>query len=507
MTATWKDPTVPMILAQFYAGDRLTGVDAPTAPPTPDATLWVDASTGNDLLTRAQVRAGGGALAWETIERAAWGSNDRDNPLPGEAADAGDVVAIRGGSSLGSPVLYTTLASVDDNLSPVYNPANSGTAGNPITFVAEGYVQLGAPAANAPVVGMFDRDYVKWYADRATGRFLIVCDPRGAITVDVKADSSVVNTRPDTGPVFVDGTGGWIEGFDIDGGFPIDYSDNWNGVRLQSATNCTIRNNYIHDFRRREPEAGSENTGHNQSGITSYGAAGCLIEHNVLENNGAGYYFKDQGTTYQPQQNNTVRYNWISSPAVTAAGLAPEGITWSITAINNGPNDIYQNVLVDLVFAFFIASQAPADDVYNNTVARTPYGFYGPFGGHTMRCWNNIFSVTTTAIYQDSATVPADTATDFEHNLYHGFGANTFMQDNTGNHTFAAWLAEYPSQDQAAPASINADPLFTNAAADDFTLQGGSPARNLGRHPDTAAVLHAGAYPADSGNPVIGLDS
>ena len=105
---------------------------------------------------------------------------------------------------------------------------------------------------------------------------------------------------------------------------------------------------------------------------------------------------------------------------------------------------------------------------------------------------------------QTAATFPTDEVIDLEHNCYHGFTASQFLQDTTGNHTFAAWLAEYPSQDQAATASVNSDPLFVNAADDDFRLQAGSPARNLAATIGAFSFSHAGAY--QTGSEVIGLD-
>jgi hypothetical protein len=459
------------------------------------ATLYVDASTGDD--SRSYATAQNPATPWETIYRAAKGAAPGEADDTDECAQAGDTVIIVGSGDVNSPRLYTVNTAIDDNFLPVYQPAVTGTSGSPITFQAQGYVKLGAPAANAPVVGTGTAsiDHFRWIADRADSRFIIVCDGRGGATADTKGDTSVVNTRPDSGPVVISGDGVHIIGFDIDGGPMIDYGDNWEGIRVQNGQNFVIRNCYIHDFRKDEDSNAVEDTSHNQTGITLYGAQNGLIEHNLLENNGTGIYFKDTALL-DPTENNIVRLNWITSPEVKAASRSPEGITWSFTVTGvHTANAIYQNVLVDLTFGFFVAQTLDGgDDVYNNTVARTDIGFYGPFGGESVRVWNTIMSVTQAAIYQDNAATPDDTATDFEHNVYVGFGAGTFMTDNTGNHSFAQWLSDYPSQDHADPDSINDDPEFVDADEDDFTLEVTSPARDLGRHPDTAATMHAGAY-------------
>lgn len=463
------------------------------------ATLYVD--PGHPSADDARPRASNTAsLPWETIGRAAWGSTDRSSPDTGECAQAGDTVIIVGGSSIGSPVLYTTAVSIGNNGSPVYLPAVTGSVGNLITFRAEGFVQMGAHAANAPIVGTTTaRQYVKWFADRADSRFLLVCDGRGA-SDDTKGDTSVVNPKQDTGPVFLNGYGGWIEGFDIDGGEMIDWVDNWEGIRMQNANDFTVRRNYVHDFRRASG-GGGENTNHNQAGITVYGGQNGLIERNLLENNGVGVYFKDR-SFLNPNFSNTVRYNWIASPAVKAAANA-EGIAWSLASLElaHDRNDVYQNIIVDVSAAFDIAGMEN-DYVYNNTIARATIAVQDPSNNATgVRMWNNIFVVTSLVIAEQN-TIGDDTEIDFEHNVYDGFGS-TFADDSVQTYTFAQWLAAYASHDHADPDSVSGDPLCVNPGADDFHLQGSSPALNLGRHPDTSATINAGAY--ITGDEQIGL--
>jgi hypothetical protein len=541
--------------------------------PDPAATLWVaPAPAGDDSRSKATVAASGGSLPWATIERAVWGSNDRTAMVTGEAADAGDVVSILGSATYGSPTLYTTNVVINGQ-SPVYLPANTGTAGNYITFQANGYVQLGSPAANAPVVGnLTGKDYIKWYADRADSRFIIVCDGSlgppvnissssaagGVLTVhtsgahgittgqqvivrnhdctpaiqgplatqdlvptatvidsdtftianqtytagggatgtvrrlhDTKSDPAVVNTIPDTGPVMLTDHC-WIEGFDIDGGERIDYDDNWEGIRVSNGQGYTIRNNYIHDFRKDSDENATEDTSINQTGITMYGAQNGLIEHNLIENCGAGIYFKDTGA-FQATLGNTIRYNWISLAEVLAAVSNGQGIRWSLlqTGLGHDTNTIYQNVITDCLYAFGNVTSWN-DDVYNNTVVRCTAGVGTPGNANGARYWNNIFSVTDWVMLSSGGTQAGHTVCDFEHNLYYGFGASTFMTD-ANNHSFAQWLTEYdPDQDRDSPASVNSDPLFTNAAADDFTLQAGSPARSLASN--LGVGTDAGAY-------------
>lgn len=496
----------PRVTGSFRGSNRAlrSGMIPPLMPlvvtagsggtPDPVATLWVDNSpgVGDDSRSKATVAGSGGSLPWATIGRAAWGSTNRAAPNTSECAQPGDVVSIMGSGSLGSPQLYTTSVQLNNGQDAVYRPAVTGTAGNYITFKANGYVKLGANAANAPVLGNDGTiDYVKWFANRSNSRFILVCDGRGGATDDTKGDTSVVNTRPDTGPVFFVGHF-WIEGFDIDGGPMIDYGDNWSAIRGSNGQGFTIRNNYLHDFRKDENSDTIEDTSHNQTGITLYGAQNGLIENNLIKNNGAGVYFKDT-LTYQATFGNTVRKNWFSGVNVGGNGVS-KGVAWSLieTSIAHDTNFVYQNVFVDLLMALSLPSRAVDDEVYNNTIARTDIGFDGVAAANGARYWNNIVSVTDTAIYQDGVTIGNDTVCDLEHNNYFGFNSSTFMQDSSGSHTFAAYLSEYPSLDQAATASVNSNPLFTNAGADDFTLQSGSPARGIAS--DLGIGTDAGAY-------------
>jgi hypothetical protein len=145
----------------------------------------VNALTGDDDYTIAEIRAGAGLIAWATPGRAVWGHQDRDSADPDEAATAGDVVSVMGGPTSGSAILYPSSVIVNDRLQVLYNPANEGTpTGGPgggvnyLTIRADGFVRLGSHIANCPTIGAVARDYVKWYAPRATSRWLMTGDNR-----------------------------------------------------------------------------------------------------------------------------------------------------------------------------------------------------------------------------------------------------------------------------------------------------------------------------------------
>ena len=563
-------------LARNEVGQML--VRASGIPFDPSATLWVDAATGDDNRSKATVAASGGLLPWATPGRAIWGSTNRSSPNPSEAAGSGDIVDVYGSLSYGSPVVYSTSVAVNDEGIPVYLPANNG-----ITLRARGYVQLGAPNANAPLIGQDGtRADTAWIGNWANSRWILRCDGRfgtpraiasssaagGVLTVhtttahgfttgemvilrdhdctpaiggagvdtqttvtvidadtftianttytagggatgtvrkffDSKADASVINTTPDSGPVSIGGSGFYFSAFEIDGGPLIDYHDNWEGLRVQNGQDFVVRNGYIHDFRKDADEDGLEDTSQNQSAVTMYGAQNGLIEHLLLENNGCGVFFKDRAFL-DPSFGNTVRYLRIKSPDITDAPSTKYGITWSMTAVNgHGASTVHSCVITDMLAAFNNRAEIVGDDIYNMTVARCAYGWFGPRGAISARCWNSIVSVTTRVLHQDSVTMEDDATLDLEHNVYHG-GFPMFVEDSSGNRDFNQWRTDEPTQDQAGPAgreSVAADPLFVDPVTDNFRLQLGSPARDRGidigdldGDGSIADTCHAGAY-------------
>lgn len=458
-------------------------------PSTPyEATLWVNASTGDDSRSKATVAASGGSLPWATIGRAVWGNASRSSPNSGEAAAADDVVSIAAGT-------YSDNTLVSSKQTPLYNPTNEGTSGHPIIFLAAGAVVLGAPAANSPVIGSDGRDYIRWYAAGGGSYFSITCDGRVAVDEidadDTKGVSTVVNTKPDTGPVVIwDCVGSEVEGCIIDGGPSINYTDNWNGIRVENGTAFVIRNNQISNFTR----SVSGGTNHNQSCITIYGGADGLVEHNALSNAGAGVYFKDTGTT-NPQSGNVVRYNLVDG--------CLQAFAWSVTGQDR--NYVYQNLVTDCELGLEFTGASPCNDwVYNNTFYNLSQGglYLSNTSGTGGKVWNNIFSVSPYGIFLNGFTMPADTVLQFQHNVWHSI-TNTYSGSD-GNQSLAAFKSANPNQEQAAPAGTSSDPLFTSSGTD-FTLQAGSPARNLGVHPGTAESNHAGCY--QTGTEVMGTTS
>ena len=426
------------------------------------ALLYVDVATGDD--SRSKATAANPATPWATLGRAAWGSTDRSTPNSGEALAAGDTVIVAAGT-------YVNTSVVNNRFTPLYLPTNSGSSGSPISFVADGVVTLEAPNVLAPVLGGTSAvNYISWI---------------GHFTID-QADHLA---HADTGPVtFHTSTGCLINGMELIGTPAFSWGDNHNAVRMEAAVSCTVKNCTLTDW--------YDGSGANGSFFTLYGCQNCIVEHNRGDGAGTAVYFKDTGTM-PPQLGNIVRFNYFTDTLNSF-------FRWShVTApADEDRNFVYQNLCIGGNRGINVID-ATNDWVYNNTFVNCVESMSPSAVASGIRAWNNIFENSTTMVLVESAPMPAASVWSNEHNVYHTF--TNFYEGSDGTRNFASYLAAFTDQDVAAPASITSDPLFVNAGgvdAVDYKLQVGSPAINLGRDPDTAAVVNAGCY--ITGNEIIG---
>jgi len=432
--------------------------------------LYVDRNTGNDATT---YEANSATSPWATIGRAAWGSTNRSSPNASQAARAGDTVIVRAGT-------YST-AGTDVRYDPAYNPANSGTAAQPITFQAEGIVTLTLSSSRGPVIGANDRDYIVW---------------KGFTINEANARS-----RPDTGPVVLWSTvGSAIEDCTIDGNGDPGYGDNHTGIRAEGSSQLRIRNNTIRNV------LTSGINGVNGAAIQFYTTGGVVIENNDLSDSGSGVWIKApmEQTGFYEVRNNLIRN--------TGKGVAVHRSPNTAAA----PVRIYQNVITNfdqaVVIWMFDAATGPRNvKVVNNTIYGGQVGLFmnGEVisgAGHIF--WNNVVANTSQYAINWAAAVAAMTPDrlDVEHNVYSGFGRFAIVWD--ADHSFSSWQTSF-NQDSASPASVSANPLFSNASTGDFRLQASSPARtkgvdilDLNGNGSTTDIIPAGAYVR--GNEVIG---
>lgn len=453
------------------------------------ATLYVNDATGDD--DRDYATAQNSATPWQTIFRAAQGCPPGGTPSGAAAAQPGDVVSVAAGT-------YSSSAVVNSRSAVLYSPINEGSDGLPIRFVANGVVVLVATSLNGPIIGSNGQDYVEWYADVTQGhRWDITNDGAN----DPTSTAGTVNIASDTGSVVLWGANHClIEGVTVDGGGG-PFESNYNGVRLESCTFCTVRNNTIHHF-----SGGSSDN--NASGVTIYGGNDNIIEHNDIYDVNSGVVFKDTEATIGPAENNRVRYNLFDN--IHLNGVEFSFIGYGVGHVNaEGTNYIYQNIFTNVQSAVQAnginhAGTQGQNWVYNNTFYNIEYGVNQNSTHAGAKVWNNIFSdVDVNMMFSDGGAGEAVAECSYQHNVFHSV-AGTFYVCTDGSKSLATWRTD-KGQDGDSPQSITSDPLFTNAAGGDFTLQGGSPARDLGRDPDTSATIHAGAY--ITGDEVIGVDT
>lgn len=473
----------------------------------PTATLWVDDSTGNDGNTIAQVRAGGGSVQWKTIGRAVWGSADRATPSTTECAQPGDTVSVKGGASLGSPVLYTYAgtSSAPQRFDVLYNPAVTGTLGNPIRILADGYVKLAGPSWSGPAVGANGVSYVEWFANHRTGGFLIDC----YALLTGSAASDELRVVPDTGPcVFTSATGCRVEGFRMDGGADPSWGDNYNAYRFDGAVSCVVKNCYATSFLM------TPNTDNHSNGAAFYGSRDCIFEHNHIQACVGGIIFKDKDTTAL-QSGNYVRYNFFDN--LTGQAIVFSHVTTNVSGGGENRNYVHSNLINGAFTGVRLIGNATAegllnDWIFNNTIANCTGEGLGPsYGTNTVgvRVWNNIIYNTIGAgaravMASEGGTVmPAATIVSLDRNVYFSFTG--FYEGSDGVKAFGpgagTYLTVYSDQDQN---SVNSDPLFVDAAGGNFHLQSGSPARGLGS--DLGAGTDAGCFPY-GGSVEVGLES
>ena len=143
------------IQAAFALGAMILLYSASSAAKT----LYVDANAGSDSTTYA---SNGPTSPWASIGRAPRGEVQVERPRT-QVKPTGWRHRHRASST------YTT-AGTDARYLPAYNPVNSGSAGNPITFEADGAVTLRYSSGTGPVIGAYERNYITWRGFRVDER-------------------------------------------------------------------------------------------------------------------------------------------------------------------------------------------------------------------------------------------------------------------------------------------------------------------------------------------------
>ena len=428
----------------------------------------------SDATTYAANSAGS---PWCTLGRAVWGNATRASASSAQAAQAGDVVQVTGGT-------YNTSQSTGTRYDVVYNPQNDGTEADPIVFqCAEGQTcTLTLSGTTGHTFGSNDRDWITWRNFTINDTANPMWDSDGLVVI---VNASNVKIEDCT---FIGRDPSPIEG------------DNYTGVWLDAATAALIRFNLFDDF-------GDQDE--NNSGSTSYSSGGAIYEYNTFTNSGSGLYLKANYLDDPPYGYDgfTVRFNLFQANK-EAMRVHRQPSPGSDTLI-------YQNLFVSNVDAGIIiephAQVTGLTDpknikVVNNTCYNTGIcfasGYYLTENGD-VEYHNNVSSggswVVGYAIWGSDITYSSDRVSGDRNVGYNASQAWGRTTESPTNYTLAQWRTF--SSNAMDLNSITSNPNFVSAGSD-FHLQAGSPAEDLGRVVfsicgTNGATIDAGAYCSD----------
>ena len=390
------------------------------SPPAFAKDLYVNASTGSDSYTWAQNDA---AHPWATFTKGV------------QTAIAGDTVYVAAGT-------YTAAGS-GGRWTPAFNPANSGTAGNPITFIGGAGVVLRTDMVAGPIIGADGRNYITWK------NFII--------------DEINYVRAPDTCSIVIHvSTGSVIDSIEVIGrniGNVSGSAENHSAIRIEAATSITVRNSKFHGM------TGNAPINHNTGGIMTYGVSNSVFENNEIYATYSGIFLKGTSPGYTIN-GNIIRYNYfhdLNSDAV----ILLYGYTNTY---------VYQNIMEVTGSGVMMddTTSLAGSSIHNNTIVNV-IGSNGSIYAKTITTGpvtvknNIIYGGSYAVVLQGGYSMPIS----FNHNGYFGQSISNRWYSGSAQ-TFAQWQAGVTGGDSH---SILTDPLFVNASAHDYHLQDGSPAR------------------------------
>jgi hypothetical protein len=454
-------------------------------------TLYVNNSGSPSCSDSTSYANNSASTPWCSVGRAAWGNASKTSANASQAAQAGDMVLVTAGT-------YST-SGPNSRFNPAYNPVNSGSSGNPITFEAVGTVKLTLSSSVGPTIGAYGKDYIVWKG----------------FTIN---EANAISTS-DTGPVvFWSSHNSQVLNCIITGRGNIARGDNYNGIRIEDSQYITVKNNRISNFGPTE--------GHNSACIMTYTSGGLLVENNDIYGCGSAVFLKANTWPAYPDGNghrtwNTIRNNYIHD--------APGGVNIHRSHETDQLQKVTQNIFYNITgdegaVKLFVFGDVESDPnnvkVVNNTIVDSLYAFNV---GNTITSpsnnifWNNIVYKSSSAgsvvrmSWADNTYNGINPGkADFKHNLYYN-SPYQLTGESVSSLSIATWKATY-GQDSSSPAASTSDPLFVSLATGNYKLQASSPARALGvdildlnNNGQTNDLIPAGAY--ITGNEVIGHTS
>ena len=380
---------------------------------------------------------------WETITKAA------------DTAVAGDTVIVKAGT-------YTDPTATSQE---AFNPANSGTSTNPITFKSDPPLAaiLIEFKSGVPALAVYGRNNIVIDGFKVEGRLGVYYSDH--ITIQ---NNEVIK-------------GGIQAG---------DASLNW-GIIVHTADDNIIRDNYVHDMLH------SGNSSHNTAGIM----VGFIANRNIIERNyvdaGGGTVYSAYGQKGGDINDNTWNNNIAENAKVGFLGMgSTDGTKWA------SDNNFFNNTIINCTIgAFELDHNTQRFKIQNNT-AYNCTSFL-----HAIKASNidheisyNIGVGYTYAIrWEGYSEVSGSIVTPFtslinysDNNCFHEFPSFAYREKTpTLNYTFAEWK-DATSHDSN---SYFTDPLFEDVDKNNFTLKQSSPCKTVDE--TTGQIQYWGASDAD----------
>jgi hypothetical protein len=385
-------------------------------------------------------------------------------------ASAGDIVYFRGGT-------YTAYDS--DNYHGWWEPAYSGTSGNPIIFMAypdeNPVLNLSTSGSEDYVFGTNGRNYLTYDG------FKIVSN----------------NGANLAGIIIYNSTNVTVKNCEFDGGTTIITSaDNREALRIENAADITISNCLFYNVVQT-----SNNI--NTSAIKIYYTDRITIENCEIHTASVGIYVK------RDDQYVTIKNNFLHD------------LYFPIDQTNNGVSSsnisVYNNIIANYGHSAYSAAEGSvySDHVnfYNNTVydGGTGVNIGINQAGNAANVYNNIFySLSNNSI--GTVTNNGDLNTCDHNSIYPSIDIRMHIYGSQATYTsLSSWQSsgELDSGGDPGSGSINTNPNFVTASGDrdtvaEFALSPGSPCLGTGRSgADIGADYTTVGINAGSTNPTI----
>lgn len=259
------------------------------------------------------------------------------------------------------------------------------------------------------------------------------------------------------------GTNGIIQGMSADNLVASDVVFFAQGGSM-TPTNMTVRNNF---FRMATTDFGT--TQHDMivaEGMDTLVIEGNYLEHRIQGQGGSAHNdivqtYEKGGFSWGPPTGLTLRYNWF----VMNCANSPNDRSWTMLETLHGTNEIYGNVFLGL---------AGAESANGMAIEVT--------AGATFNVFNNTFVAKSNAS-NNVVSISVGTGTvNFRNNILHLQNQTALTTTSaTLNRSFNHWFgSSIPSCGGFTGELCGSDPLFTNYASNDFSLQAGSPDKGAG---------------------------